>query len=279
MDNINYTNRQNFDIILNKIRQDWFEKLHILADFDKTLTKAFSNWKKRSSLIAVLRSEWYLSKEYAKEAYSLFDYYNPIEINPDIYMEEKIKEMTNWWNKHLNLLVNSGLTKQDIDNVSNSWIIELRQWVREFLKFLSEKNIPLVIISANWLWTDSIKLYLEKEWVLTNNINIISNSFEWNNDWKAIWYDKRVIHTFNKWEVVLEQFPEIYEKIYNRKNVILLWDSLWDHHMVDWFDYDNLIKIGFLNDKEDELLENYEERYDLVLTWDSEGKILENLLK
>jgi hypothetical protein len=77
----------------------------------------------------------------------------------------------------------------------------------------------------------------------------------------------------------LKENPKIYNKIENRKNVILLWDSLWDHHMIDWFEYKNLIKIWFLNDKEDELLESYKEIYDIVLTWDNEGEILNDLIK
>jgi hypothetical protein len=58
-------------------------------------------------LISTLRREGYLSEEYSKASYELFDYYNPIEINPEISLEEKKKEMNNWWNKHFNLLLNS----------------------------------------------------------------------------------------------------------------------------------------------------------------------------
>jgi hypothetical protein len=58
-------------------------------------------------LISVLRSELYLSEEYSKEAYKLFDFYNPIEINPNISLEEKKVQMTSWWHKHLLLLVKS----------------------------------------------------------------------------------------------------------------------------------------------------------------------------
>jgi hypothetical protein len=36
--------------------------------------------------------------------------------------------------------------------------------------------------------------------------------------------------------------------------------------MIEGFEYDNLIKIGFLNDKEDKLLKSYLEKYDLVVT-------------
>ncbi len=278
MQNIIYQDITKFEEILSKIKKDWFENLHILADFDKTLTKAFSSWKKRPSLISVLRSEWYLSEEYSRKAYELYDYYNPIEIDPKIDLEIKKQEMTIWWNKHLELLVASGLHKKDIQSIIDSRLIELREWVKDFLRFLSENNIPIVIISANWLWTDSIEIYLEKEWFLTPNIKIISNEFIWDTEGNAVGYDNRVIHVFNKDETVLHEFPEIYSQIENRKNVILLWDSLGDVGMIEGFKYNNLLKIGFLNDKEDELLEVYKKNYDVVLTWDNDAIILNKLL-
>lgn len=277
MQKTTYSDITNFEETLKRIKDEWFQKLHILADFDRTLTKAFYNWQKRPSLISVLRSEWYLSEEYSKKAYELFDYYNPIELNPKISIEEKKKEMTNWWHKHRDLLVKSGLHKRDIESVVETRLIELRQWIKLFLNILAENNIPLVIISANWLWTDSIKIYLEKEWFLTPNIKIISNEFVWDNNGNAVDFDKRVIHVFNKDETVLEEFPEIYNEIKDRKNVILLWDSIWDVGMIEWFEYNNLLKIGFLNDNEDKLMEEYKKNYDLVLTGDNDAKILKNL--
>lgn len=272
-------NETYFKDLVSKIKAWGYEKLHVLADFDRTLTKCFTAWVKRWTLISVLRSEWYLSEEYTKKAYELFDYYNPIEINPNIHLSEKKKEMTIWWNKHLDLLVHSNLHKSHIDRVINSWIIEFRDGVIEFLNFLSKNNIPLVIISANGLWTDSIKLFFEKNNVLTPNVYIISNSFVWWVDDIAVWYDKRVVHVFNKDETVLKDFPEIHEKIENRKNVILLWDSLWDPLMIEWFEYDNLLKIWFLNEKKEELEESYRKSYDLILTWDSDFHVWEELLK
>lgn len=278
MQKLIYQDTTKFEKTINNIKKDWLNNLHILADFDRTLTKAFSVWQKRPSLISVLRSEGYLSEEYSKEAYKLFDYYNPIELNPNISLEEKKKEMTNWWHKHLSLLVSSGLHKRDIEKVIESKVIELREWIKELLKFLAKNDIPLIIISANGLWTDSIKIYLEKEWFLTPNIKIISNEFVWDNEWNAIDYDKRVIHVFNKDETVLKDFQEIYNQIESRKNVILLWDSIWDVWMIEGFKYENLLKIWFLNDKEGELLEQYKNNYDIVITGDSEAKNLTNLL-
>lgn len=271
------SDEQNFLDTLSNIKKDWLQKLHILADFDRTLTKAFSAWKLRPSLISVLRSEWYLSEEYSKKAYELFDYYNPIEINPNIPLDEKKKEMTIWWNKHLDLLVRSKLHKSHIEKIIESWVIEFRPWVKRFLKFLNQNNIPIIIISANWLWTDSIEMYFEKEWFLTPNVKIISNKFYWDENWNAFGYDKRVIHVFNKDETVLRDFPEIYDLIEKRKNVILLWDSLGDPGMIEWFEYNNLLKIWFLNEKQEELLEKYKENYDVILTWDNDAIFLDNL--
>jgi 5'-nucleotidase len=176
--------------------------------------------------------------------------------------------MYEWWSKHLQLIVDSKLHKDIIHKVATSWIMVLRDNMKELFEKLNTKKIPIVIISANGLWLDSIKTYLEYEDCLFDNIHVVWNSFTFWVDWYVTWYHNEIVHVFNKDETALEQFPEIHDKILERKNVILLWDSLWDVGMIEWFKYDNLIKIWFLNDKEDELLEKYLEKYDLVVTWD-----------
>ncbi len=281
MQKIIYTNPKNLEKILENMKKEGLEKLHILADFDRTLTKTFINGKKRHSLIHSMEEKWYLGKEFSKEYKQNFEYYYPIEIDPNIFLEEKNKHMEEWWINTNKLLIKNNLNKNDIRKIVNNWNIEFREWVKEFLDFLKQNSIPLIIISASWLWVESIKYFFEENNVFYDNIYIISNDFVWDKDWKAINYKTPVIHTFNKWETILKEFPEIYEKIQNRKNVILLWDSLWDHHMIDWFDYKNLVKIWFLNEKEDELIQEYQKRYDIVITWDWDfgevNRILKNL--
>lgn len=279
MHDIIYSDKSKCDSIIKKIvwKSEW---IHILADFDRTLTKSFSkNWDKRPSLISVLRKEWYLSEEYSKKAYELFDKYYPIEKDPNINIDEKKKQMQMWWEEHLKLLIESKLNLEDIKKVSNSWIIELRDWCKEMLINLNEKNIPLIIISANWLWKDSIRLYLENNDLYFPNIKIISNSFNYDSEWYVVDYNKPIIHTFNKDETVLKNMPEVYNNIEKRKNVILLWDSLWDHHMIDWFEYENLLKIWFLNEDINENLDEYKKRYDVIITNDWNLEILNNILE
>lgn len=279
MSSIFYSNKTDFEKIIQNIKENGAEKLHFLADFDRTLTKSFIDWEARPSLIWAMRQGGYLWEEYTKEAYRLFDEYHPIEVNPIIPLEEKKVKMSQWWNKHLELLINSKLNKKHIDEVINSGILELREWVWEFIVFLEQKDVPLVIISANGLGWDSIKLYLEAKNFMRKNIFIVSNEFIWDSNWYATWYKKPVIHVFSKDETVLKDFPEINSKVERRKNVILLWDSLWDHHMVEGFEYDNLLKIWFLNENEEELLEEYKKRYDVVLTWDPDFSFVNNLIK
>jgi len=279
MENIIIVDKKRFEKILSNIKKDWYSKLHILSDFDKTLTKEFIDWEKRPSLISILRSQNILWEEYSRKAYELFDYYNPIEISPIIDIIEKKKQMSIWWEKHLDLLIKSWLKRQDVDKAINSGIIRFREWVTHFLKLMNNEKVPVVIISANALWSDSNYLFLDQNWVNISNIKIISNSFIWDENLISIWYNKPVIHVFNKDETVLKDFPQIYEEIKSRKNVILLWDSLGDPGMIEWFDYNNLLKIWFLNDNIDELLEEYKKNYDVVIVWDWDFEFINEILQ
>lgn len=273
------TDEEYFNDTLKTIKSDWFDKLHVLADFDRTLTKAIYDGKMRPSLISVLRHEGYMSDEYATEAFRLHDHYYSIEINPDIPMETKKEEMAKWWNEHLELLVKSGLHKRDIEKVIEGWLIEFRPGLIKFIKFLESNNIPLVIISANWLGTDSIRMFFEKNSLYSDNVKIISNTLIWDNNGNAVWYDKRVIHTFNKWETALHEYPEINELVSHRTNVVLLGDSASDPDMIEWFPYKNLLKFWFLNEKVDELLENYSKLYDIIMIHDSDWEIIGDLFE
>jgi len=106
MKKITYTNKQNFLNKLENIKQDWLENIHFLADFDNTLTKAFVNWKRTPSLVSVVRwKDWLLWNKCAEEDTKLFEKYYPLEIDPNISMQEKDKYMTEWWTKSFNLFI------------------------------------------------------------------------------------------------------------------------------------------------------------------------------
>ena len=103
--------------ILERIRFDGDDNLHILADFDRTLTYGSQNGMKTTTIVSLLRDGKHLREDYAKRAHQLYDIYNPIEIDSSLSIEEKKPLMTEWWNKHFELMIECGLKMSDIEDV------------------------------------------------------------------------------------------------------------------------------------------------------------------
>ncbi|MBW6451604.1 MAG: hypothetical protein K0B02_02645 [DPANN group archaeon] len=185
--------------------------------------------------------------------------------------------MHTWWTEHFNLLIESKLNKKDLDKVITSENICLRDGSYEFIKTLHTNNIPLIIMSSNGLGGDTISMFLEKEKRLYNNIHIISNTYIWDKDGFAIDIKKTIIHVANKDETSIKDYP-VFNKIKARKNVILIEDSLTDVDMVKGFDYDNIIKIGFINDNIEKHLDSYKKTFDVVILNDSDMSYINQLL-
>jgi hypothetical protein len=54
------------------------------------------------------------------------------------------------------------------------------------------------------------------------NVSFVSNTFSWDNEGKMINYSNAIIHTFNKeMGIIRKDFPKIYKKIENKKNILL----------------------------------------------------------
>ena len=278
MKNIIITNPKKLKKIQKAIAGDGAAKLHVLADFDRTLTYGFVNGKKIPSLISVLRDESYLTPDYPKTAQALFAKYHAIETDLKIPLSQKKRAMAEWWNKHFALLIKSGLSKKDIARAVRSKNIKLRAGAVEFFKLLHAHQIPLVIMSSSGLGGDSIALYLKRQKLLLKNVSIISNSFVWDKKGRAVGVSKPIIHGMNKDETSIKKFP-VYSKIKARKNVILLGDSPGDVGMVTGFDFNQLIKIGFLNEDIKKNLGQYKRNFDVLILADSDFKLVNKIIK
>ena len=249
LDYVIIVDEKDFGIKKKRISEGGKRKLHVFTDFDRTLTKAFVDGEETPSIISELRKGDYISKEYVIKAQELADTYRLIEFNPHISLEEKKKPMHEWWSKHFELLIESGLNKKHIKQIIDNGKIQFREDATGFLDLLYKNNIPLVIISSSGLGEDSISMFLYKEGRMYPNIYIVSNKYIWDEDGNAIGIKKPIIHVMNKNETVLKDYS-FFSKIKDRKNVLLLGDSLGDVEMIHGFDYDNLLKIGFLNENE-----------------------------
>ncbi len=260
-------------LILNQRK----ENIHIVTDFDRTLTKVFVNGKKVLSLAAILREGGYLTEDYRKKAFALFHEYHPIEISQELSLEEKKRAMQEWWTAHFDLLIKSGLNRRDLEKVIQDKRVKLRAGALDLIDLLHEKEIPLVIISADGLG-DAIPMLFKREGRLYENVHIITNFYIWDKSGNAIGVKKPIIHSMNKDETSIKEYP-FYNTIKNRRNVILLGDSPEDVNMVHGFNYRNIIKVGFLNDKAEENLELYKKIFDIVLLNDASMHYINELLK
>ena len=263
-DNVIIPNAEKLEEKKRRIMADGPEKLHVVSDFDKTLTSCFVNGKKIVSLISILRDEHFLTPDYSAKAQAMYDKYHPIEIDSNIPMAEKEKAMHEWWTTHYDLLIKSGLSKKDLESVAKSNKVSFRAGAMEFFDFLYAHNIPLLILSSAGVGAETISLYFENYHKLYKNIHVISNTFIWDDNDRVIGVKEPIIHTFNKDYTSVKQFP-FYDELATRKNVILLGDGLSDVNMMNGFEYDNLIKIGFLNKNSKGELADFKNVYDIII--------------
>ena len=262
-ENVIYTTEAQSKI--QKIIEWWNEKLQVIADFDKTLTYWNQPW-----IIAVLYNYNYLSEDYSKKAKELESFYMPKEEDQTIPFEKRKILMNEWRTKHEQLLIESWLSKKHIENVVNSWILNLREWCHDMLNQLNSLWIPVIILSASWLWTDSIAIYLQEHLDKHQKLYIISNEYNWDENWIAVGWNEPVITSLNKNETIISEknFPEIYNEIKFRKNIILLWDKIEDLNMADGTNPDVILKIWFLNYWTDEKIEYYKKHFDIIINWE-----------
>jgi 5'-nucleotidase len=291
MKKIIISNPEKLEETKRKIKQGGKEKLHVIADFDQTLTKAYVDGEKAPSSVAQIRRGGYLTKDYAPRSYALYDKYHPIEISLKIDKKEKRKKMQEWWKKHFDLLIECGMNKEVIDDIVKKKKLGLRKGVPDFLKTLDKNDIPLVIMSAGP--GDLIKEFLKSQKILLSNTHIIADFFIFNENGRAIRVKEPLIHSLNKNEISIKNL-KIYKELLKRKNVLLFGDILEDIDMIEGFEYDNLIKVGFLNEinpfkkgltqnqdfKKDfeENLEKFKENYDVVILNDGSFEFVNELV-
>lgn len=275
-ENVLITNIEEFEEKKRIFKEQGKEKIQVISDFDRTITKAFVKGMKSSTSWAQFRNKNMIDEDYNKRAHEMFDYYRPIEISTELSKKEKEKKMKEWWNKHLRLLIEKNLSREIIKKVARDPILEFRKDSQQLLEELDKKNIPLIFMSAGM--GDILVELLKENNLKLKNIQVISNFLEFNDKGIAIKIKSEVIHALNKKEITLKGLPE-YEKLLKRKNVILLGDDLGDTEMAEGFPYENIIKIGFLNENIEERLEEYKKNFDVVITHDEDMKFINKLIK
>jgi len=278
-------NPENVEKLLSKICEGKAKSLQVVADFDYTLTRYHMNGKRCESSYGVMDHSQRLPEEYRSKCGELYEKYHPIESSHEMSAEEKIPQMTEWYAKTLQAVVDlSGLNVSLLDKIVAESNALLRDHAELFLEKLNNAGVPVLIFSAGL--GDVLKKVLSRENSLYPNIKIVSNWLEFDKDGKVSGYKEPVIHTYNKNRSVLGNEKSYFDELSHRANLILLGDSVGDIHMADGMEpqgQGGMLKIGFLSFNIEERLDSFLEAFDIVIlddqSMDFPNILIEILLK
>jgi len=275
-------NRTSVEEKINKIISDGPENLQFIVDFDYTMSRAHKNGVPVDCSWGVFENFDKLPSTYHSKVKTIRDKYYPVEIDLSIKIEDKIPLMVEWYQEANNLLAESQVKKDWFPEMVAASNCELRDDTDLMLKLLADNNIPVLVLSAGL--GDLIKEIMIYNEVFHNNTILVSNFLEFDSSGTVVGLENKdnMIHMFNKSERSLSGAKADHVK--QRKNVIILGDSLGDLKMADGVENPNvLLTLGFLNKNKDENLVKYKEAFDVVLvddqTMDFPNFILSDMLK
>lgn len=244
---------------IEKILDDGLENLQIVLDFDRTITGPV-NAEPAPPMISFLRNSNMLGEEYKKLAQANFEHYYKFEKSHELLQEEKSLLMHEWWEKHLNLLVEFKLTSEKILNIANSENLVLRNGVKEFLDFCNLLNLQVIIFSAGILGTESIKIFLEKFQINFENLKIITNELVFDETGLVINYKEPVVTSENKNESVFAV-----EGILQKRNTLIVGDGISDAKIVLDKVNTTVFRVGILDRKRDLSDEDFQTEKNIYL--------------
>lgn len=245
------------------------DNVFVVADFDKTITTKDSN-----TTFSLFSKSGFYPEEYTRDREELYQYYRPIELDSKISDEEKYKYMKEWQERAYQLLLKYRVRESDIGRIIDiPDLIDLRSYAVEFMRFLKEQGIPLIINSAGI--GNFITSLLDRHGCMGDNVFVFSNMLKFLDD-EVIDSIDDIIHSMNKYNICIPDYFK--ELLSSRKKAILIGDQLSDLKMIGSMDVSEVISFGFLESK---VLENEEEflkRFDVVLKGDETFESIDKIL-
>ncbi|KAI8893418.1 pyrimidine 5'-nucleotidase [Globomyces pollinis-pini] len=261
---------KDWDSVANKImkfNQQKTEHIHIIADFDMTLTKYWENGKRSRSSHGILEASNGLTTEMKEKLGELYKKYYPLEISQEITYEEKFKHMEAWWSKAHECIVESKISKSNLHQLVKENPVSFRPLLKEFIQLITTREIPLLVFSAGL--ADVLECVLQSEpgfW--TDDMAIVSNKMIFDSEGICVGFEDPLIHTLNKNEAGVSSTVHA-QKVDHRDNIILMGDSLGDLKMSAGIRFENQLTVGFLNHDVEQLLPTYMDQFDVVLINDT----------
>lgn len=250
--------------------------LHVVADFDYTLTKfGLANGERAMSTHRVIEASPILGKDFQDRSKELFKTYYPIEIS-DMPKQEKFPHMVDWWTKAHDAILEHSLYKRDLAEMVRTPDIVMRDRAADLFALAQTFGVPFHIFSAGLY--DVIHAFLIEKDLCQYHVHVVSNMMVFDESGKATAFKGEVIHSLNKTAEVLKTSPH-FALIENRPNVLLLGDNLTDINMSDGLAVDTVLSVGFLNDRVEDRKREYMDTFDVVLLGDQDLSLAHDILQ
>ncbi|XP_038845115.1 cytosolic 5'-nucleotidase 3-like [Salvelinus namaycush] len=267
---------QRVEEIIKAMQKAGTSKIQVISDFDMTLTRFAYNGKRCPTSHNILDNSKLISEECKAQLKDLRNTYYPIEIDSKRTAEEKLPLMVEWWTKAHTLLVQQRIRKDLLQDVVKESDAMLREGYQLFFGHLQEHSIPLLIFSAGL--GDVLEEVIRQAGVFHPNVKVFSNYMDFDETGVLKAFKEELIHIYNKREGALLNTGH-FQELKSRHNILLVGDSLGDLTMADGVhSMENILKIGFLNDKVEERKTSYLNAYDIVLVKDETMEVPNALL-
>lgn len=254
--------------IINKEKYNKLKKINnyfVITDFDRTLTTAESE-----PTMGIIPQ--YLGGECLEKRTKIYEQYRPLELDYTIEQKEKQKIMKQWAKESFTLL-SKYITQEKIEKALVSANLYLRNGVKAFLEEMNNKNIPVIIMSSGI--GNIVKASLEKENCMFNNIEIVSNFFEFKTG-KAFIDMNNIMATSNK---EYNRIPlNIKNKLEEKEKALIFGDLIEDIKMINKEKIPSTLTFGFLDENVQKNLEKYKENFDIVLTENDDFNTVRDIL-
>jgi len=252
---------------ISYIKSQGPERLHVITDFDRTLTMPVtpegahnSTWNSTMHV---------LGEEYACKKQELFDYYHPMWRGQDMDPAKKAELMMEWSIGNFALLVEHGMTRQSMREIVERDLVHPREGVNEFFAMLSSAGVPSLVFSAGL--ADIIEEYFISEGLMQpqenegyKEVHVVGNYCIFDEEGRFVGCREPMIHSCNKNEGILN--GALYaDEMRKRPNVLLLGDSLEDAEMCSGIDHEAVVRVGYISEETRIYMGDYLRLFDAVI--------------
>eukprot|EP00299_Pterocystis_sp_00344_P020351 c9984_g1_i1.p1 GENE.c9984_g1_i1~~c9984_g1_i1.p1 ORF type:complete len:289 (-),score=93.32 c9984_g1_i1:86-952(-) len=273
-------NKAKFEAKRANIIRGGLSNLQVVTDFDRTVTRAFvdeTHTTHCKSCHGVLEICPTLPSSFHTQSAALYEYYHKIEIDPNMTDTDKLPFMIEWYEKAHDLLLSHRVTPTAIKDAVAAANVPLREGFEKLIHTLQHHEVPLLIFSAG-VGNVIQEILKQKRIDLADSTHIISNFIEFDEiDASKSRFLEPLVHMYNKNESHVLN-TDYTDRVAQRKNVILLGDSLGDVDMANGVSCDEILKIGFLCFHEEEMMTRYTDAFDVVVLDDGSVDIVNQML-